>query len=597
MGNLSPEHRAQVIDLYFPELMKYCSLRLDCSKHSTSTCIELLHRFARTKAPGRKSLTLENFSLGHREELFDSRSQEALLRAWYAAVGYDSLEKFKSARPSNAPSQEGCGPFMICIDGLHSCGSLYEPILSALPHCSSLRSLKLKNLEQMDYNPGIITQVSMQSLISVLSRLTMLESLKLERIWKAGFPEERRVVSKIMLSIECLTKLTELHVDIQYKNYIGSAGMGLLQVLQSLTQLRSLYTSCLDRAWTLEVCQYLTDSLLCLPDLTSLHLCEHGNFQGAMPLFPDDFETWPNIFTGLVPLAGLKKLGIESKCTMRVSAQRLCNALSNMTHLEDLDLEFPQWSAESVLGILEMVRKHQKCTRLVFKGLCATYATHQGAIGLETAIAQALLMPTLHHLDVDMQRDRTQHIGVGIEIPAWEHHIEAIQGRPSKGIYAQVANQHYPHLTHLKFHTASGLARTVVFSAMHSMHALEILEIRVDAMGYQMFSTMLYEVMSAMRAAFALVAQRCPLKTLHVDVDVRLLLNLLFEYVMPRHCSVSMHVCTVSGCACHMGHLYMSQCSMHTSIYYDARNYITVQQMQALHLKRSYILAVQEFAR
>ena len=85
----------------------------------------------------------------------------------------------------------------------------------------------------------------------------------------------------------------------------------------------------------------------------------------------------------------------------------------------------------------------------------------------------------------------------------------------------QVVDLAFPHLTHLRFIIEPGAARTVMYAAMHGMHALQHLELSVVGMGCEAVAGYLSkQEFAALKAGLAALAAIAPLKTVRGKFQV-----------------------------------------------------------------------------
>ena len=519
---LTTQWHATALHAHYPSLESCSKLELDCSKHSAFACCSLLSTFASLAPSTSKALKLEYLTLEPTEDSLGMQGLVELFTAWYAAVGAIRKQSistvFRQAlRGTGNAANSSSSPTAISIICARMHTNHYKLLLQPLPDSPALQSLELRDLRQLPYNSR--GKSFIKHLALIMQNIKNLRSLKLADIDDGNpFGFETRFRDLIEACSDC-TKLTELELLFTDTKRLREAHKPVANCVRSMTMLRRLSLDCIDRSWSTEGCTAFTNAITSLPEVTYLSLAEHdpsiGRPWGSWAQ-ADIQGPWQQIIDGLVGLTTLQRLSLTKLRGPDSAAEALSRALKCMGSLVEFQLEFLRdWRAEGVLNILETLRFHCSCTKLVFTGKCVTYATYESSAVLITALVRGFLIPSLCHLDITLHRDTTQNMGTGMRSIEREVRAEL------DGSQGGVVDVSFPDLTHLRFAIEPGAARTVMYAAMHGMHALQHLDISVVGLGCEIAAGNLSKhEFASLEAALAVLSAMAPLRTLHANFQV-----------------------------------------------------------------------------
>lgn len=448
-----------------PALQARTHLELDCAKQSTATCIEILKLFSTlSMSQNHKTLSLQSIDLDSRPTWAARARIRALFSAWNIAVC--SGPRLESVA-GTARGGSRATPTNILIGGARMHLDQFRQLLKPLAKCSTLQRLTISDVGLHTAHKSSFQEV----VFAVVLQCKDLVSLTLCELAKRQLGVDSSY-TRFLSSMSKLCMLTELKLQANESQIVPNYAKAMASSLPHMPQLRALSFNFIQDCPDTESIA-LSSAFSRLSVLTSLSMAENGarshRSHGSQH---DPSSAWPKLLPALVSLTTLKHLSLTKLKLNSDAAEPITQAIHAMHGIEALALDWDNiWTAELVLSVLDALKATGSCTKLVLKGDCIGWFDYRTSEVLDVALAQACLLPSLHHLDMQCEcKSILQARHIAEQRDELFERLDKVQNRVD--LASQGTQPALPSLTYLSFHLSSSPARRIFYAALPGMSSL-----------------------------------------------------------------------------------------------------------------------------
>ena len=365
--------------------------------------------------------------------------------------------------------------------------TVHATVLATVLQCSSLVSLTLRDV---CHGPRS-TDCSFTNFLASMSRLRMLTELKL--LADATQQVVPGWAKAMAASLAHMPQLQALSFNF-IRHCISEDALAFTSALSSLSVLTALA---------------LSGDGAPIPWVRGMHASAETSVASS---------AWPKLLPALTSLTTLKHLSLSKlklvSGAWEHEAEPITAAIHAMPYIEAVGLDWDNiWTADLLLAVLDALKAAGSCTKLVLNGNVIGWFDFPTSEVLDVAIAQACLLPSLHHLDMQCECNSILQA----------HHIaeqrDEFRGRLAK-VQEQVAAApdtppRLTSLTHLAFGLKSSAARRIFYSVLPGMPAL--LQLHFSCFANKDQTSDLDDEITQLQAELCALAPTASLQELHLQ--------------------------------------------------------------------------------